>query len=158
MHSRWAGTHFGRPCSSLHGSGWVCLSSSMDSRKLTFMLGGPGTAFSSLRRPYPPGCNPLWRDQVHCLALAVPFFLSNADWARSMFGAAGHVWATALCSGSPKKELVSHSSGRWSVRQIPTIKAYAKEMWNVTFQVSIALAFQIQYSPFYESEEILSID
>ena len=33
-----------------------------------------------------------------------------------------------------------------------------QEMWNVTFQVSIALVFQTQYSPFYESEEILSID
>ena len=79
----WAGTHFGRPCWSVHGSGRVC----------------PGSCGSRSRCALISIVEPLG---------ALTLFGGTrftADGARNIFGAARDVWATALRPDPPKKAL-----------------------------------------------------
>ena len=92
-----AGTHFDRPCSSVHGSGRVCPGSSVSwSRRALISILEP-------QRAVPWGSNPPWRARFITWHLRRPFLGECRRGPR-------HFWS---------QDLVSHSSGWGDVRQIP---------------------------------------
>ena len=96
LNAAWAVTHLGRPCWPVHGSGRVC-SGSADNRsrcnltgllepqeavpQALTLLGGDGFISWHLRR----------------------LFSGMPTGPETFFGAAGRVWATALCPDPPKR-------------------------------------------------------
>ena len=82
------GSHFGRPCCALHGSGRVCVITGHT---------------SGLRRP-----SPWLQTSSGGLGLS-PGALMHPDGIRGILGSAGYVWATALRPDPPKNGPVPHS-------------------------------------------------